>query len=343
LVQSGFFKPEEKDETIAQEAKRYKQVENQLLHIQIEMDLPCTHRPVALSGFATATGAAGAYSGAVPISLKVASAEIDLGWGLKKKRRQKVMRCQSAVIVQQACMNEGPPPTRQILDEAKRVQAKDMDAVKRMQRIVASADASAASTMEVLQAQTEQMKRIQQEAASAEIEGNETACVEADLNLARVQLGSLIGTAAHDDVVPKYAKRAAGVAVRLTRMGYGVASDGEITAPRVHRFIKQMSFERRARALAHGSLVTEQGNWNETGDGVAPIALPPLPSSIEALAQLFVQFPTKDVHKFATGGADAAIKLEAGGEMHVPEAGLTLKNIGGTIVATRVPTPQDGA
>eukprot|EP01043_Picozoa_sp_COSAG02_P077904 COSAG02_NODE_17286_length_1015_cov_1.171397_1_plen_308_part_10 len=50
-VQAGFFKPEEPDETIEQEAERYKEVENQLLHIQIEMDLSRPHRPAALSGF----------------------------------------------------------------------------------------------------------------------------------------------------------------------------------------------------------------------------------------------------------------------------------------------------
>jgi hypothetical protein len=103
-----------------------------------------------------------------------------------------------------------------------------------------------------------------------------------------------------------------------------------------------MSFERRARALAHGSLVTGQGTWSESGDTVAPITLPPLPSSVEAPVELFVHFPTDDLQKFATCGADAAIKLGAGEEMHVPEVGLTLKNVGGTIVATRVAAPSDG-
>jgi len=163
------------------------------------------------------------------------------------------------------------------------------------------------------------------------VEADESACVEADLNLARVQLGSVIGTSAKDDAVPEGAKRAAGVSVRLTRMGYGVASDGAITAPRVRRFIKQMSFDRRARSLAHGSLVTGQGTW---GNQTAPISLPPLPSTIDALAELFVQFPTKDVQKFVTGGPDAALQLAVGEEMSVPGL-FTLKNIGGTIVATR--------
>ena len=165
------------------------------------------------------------------------------------------------------------------------------------------------------------------------VEGDASACVEADLNLARVQLGSVIGTTAEDDAVPQGARRAAGVSVRLTRMGYGVASDGAITAPRVRRFIKQMSFERRARSLAHGSLVSGEGTWSDSGQP-APILLPPLPSTIEALAELFVQFPTTDVQKFVTGGPDATIKLAIGEEMAVPGL-FTLKNLGGTIVATR--------
>ena len=91
----------------------------------------------------------------------------------------------------------------------------------------------------------------------------ESACAEDDLNLARVQLGSRIGRAADDDTVPAGAKRAAGVGVRVTRMVYGVCADGAITAPRVRRFLKQLSFDRRARALAHGSLVTGQGSWGQ--------------------------------------------------------------------------------
>ena len=62
--------------------------------------------------------------------------------------------------------------------------------------------------------------------------------------------------------------------------------------------------------------------------------LPPLPSTIEALAELLVQFPTTDVQKFVTGGPDATIKLAIGEEMAVPGL-FALKNLGGTIVATR--------
>ena len=94
-----------------------------------------------------------------------------------------------------------------------------------------------------------------------------------------------------------------------------------------------MTFERRARALAHGSLVTGEGTWTTAGEEL-PITLPPLPSSLEELSQLFVQFPTKDVQKFVSGGPDAAMTVAPGEETVVPGL-FTLKNIGGTIVATR--------
>merc|ERR1719420_2511200 len=170
------------------------------------------------------------------------------------------------------------------------------------------------------------------ESASAPAPEEESACAD-DLNLARVQLGSRIGRAADDDAVPAGAKRAAGVGVRVTRMVYGVCADGEITAPRVRRFLKQLSFDRRARALAHGSLVTGQGSWGQAGEE-APIALPPLPKSLQELSQMFMQFPTVDVHKFVVGGADSAIKLAPGEEMAVPNV-MTVKNMGGFIVASR--------
>ena len=167
-------------------------------------------------------------------------------------------------------------------------------------------------------------------------EEEESGCAEPDLNLARVQLGSRMGLAAADDVVSNGAKRAAGVAVRLTRMGYGVAKDGAMTAPRVKRFIKQMSFQRRARALAHGSLVTGKGSWSAQGDA-APITLPPMPDTIEELSQMFMQFPTKDVQKFATGGPSAAIKVAPGHELCIPGL-FTVKNVGGIMMVSR-PAP----
>eukprot|EP00940_MAST-03C_sp_MAST-3C-sp2_P003088 g3088.t1 len=44
-VKKAFFKKTEKDESIAEEAKRYEKVENMLLHIQVEMKLPAGYNP----------------------------------------------------------------------------------------------------------------------------------------------------------------------------------------------------------------------------------------------------------------------------------------------------------
>merc|ERR1711871_31488 len=260
---------------------------------QIEMELPRAHKPAALSGF----GSSGSKN----------------TWGSSGSKKAKIKHKKKKQGTTYAGMG------------AIHALSNTLMAAPTTLSMATAAAAPPQSPTAALEAAAEA------EVVSELVEADESACVEADLNLARVQLGSVIGTSAEDDAVPEGAKRAAGVSVRLTRMGYGVASDGAITAPRVRRFIKQMSFDRRARSLAHGSLVTGQGTW---GNQSAPISLPPLPSTIDALAELFVQFQTKDVQKFVTGGPDAALQLAVGEEMSVPGL-FTLKNIGGTVVATR--------
>jgi len=76
------------------------------------------------------------------------------------------------------------------------------------------------------------------------------------LQLARVRQGDTVGRADHSDLVPRGSRRAKGVAVRVTEMFYGVASNASFTVERVYRFCQQMSFARRAGKLKHGSLVT---------------------------------------------------------------------------------------
>merc|ERR1711871_996966 len=262
---------------------------------QIEMELPRAHKPAALSGF----GSSGSKN----------------TWGSSGSKKAKIKHRKKKQGTTYAGMG------------AIHALSNTLMAAPTTLSMATAAAAPPQSPTAALEAAAEA------EVVAELVEADESACVEADLNLARVQLGSVIGTSAEDDAVPEGAKRAAGVSVRLTRMGYGVASDGAITAPRVRRFIKQMSFDRRARSLAHGSLVTGQGTWGNSSQ-TAPISLPPLPSTIDALAELFVQFPTKDVQRFVTGGPDAALQLAVGEEMSVPGL-FTLKNIGGTIVATR--------
>ena len=384
-VQAGFFKPEEPDETIEQEAERYKEVENQLLHIQIEMELPRSHRPAALSGFQPASmacddmpmcyGGASANQPYYAASMSKSFGDLTVSQsltetcgfgGLTDAPRRAVPRL-GASRTRTCSMSTkpnsvAPKPASSLASLTAMFNSVSETAAAPSPAAAApAAPAAAAAPPPPLVSTAEKYSSggfedgdddsmpepepcmdgagrddddsVDSVGDLVAVEGDESACAEHDLNLARVQLGSTIGATAEDDRVPDGAKRAPGVSVRITRMLYGVASDGAITAPRVRRFIKQMSFDRRARGLAHGSLVTGEGTWSDSGQA-APITLPPLPSSIEALSQLFVQFPTKDVHKFVTGGPDAAIKLAAGEEMCVPGV-MTIKNLSGTVVVTR--------
>merc|ERR1719480_388982 len=115
----------------------------------------------------------------------------------------------------------------------------------------------------------------------------EVQAMDDGLNLARVKAGNKVGDVEDKDRVPKgktsgvYASRSAGVAVRLTKMYYAVAKDGEVTADRVSRFCDQMSFERRSKNLQHGSLVTGYGSWGAPES--RPIKLKPLPSTLNEI------------------------------------------------------------
>merc|ERR1712060_170649 len=83
------------------------------------------------------------------------------------------------------------------------------------------------------------------------------------LLLARVQMGDSVGRADQSDVIPIGSTRSKGVSVRVTEMFYSVARNAEFTKPRIHRFMRQMSFAKRAGQLAHGSIVTGKGNWGK--------------------------------------------------------------------------------
>jgi len=88
--------------------------------------------------------------------------------------------------------------------------------------------------------------------------------LKSGLNLARVKMGDFIGQARQSDMVPDRAKRSPGVAVRVTEMFYGVAPNADITRARVHRFCEQMTFDKRSQKLLHGSLVVNEGSWGKS-------------------------------------------------------------------------------
>lgn len=85
--------------------------------------------------------------------------------------------------------------------------------------------------------------------------------VHGGLQLPRMIDGSVVGRARANDRVPPGAKRAAGVAVRVTRMFYGISDDATIDFSRFKRFLAQMTFEGRMRIMERGSLVTGNGTW----------------------------------------------------------------------------------
>jgi hypothetical protein len=93
--------------------------------------------------------------------------------------------------------------------------------------------------------------------------------------LPRLVEGGIVGVANAHDRVPPGAKRAPGVAVRVTRMFYAVSSDAQIDETRFKRFLSQMTFEGRMRLMDHGSLVTGVGSWG------GPDACPSIPGYAE--------------------------------------------------------------
>ena len=58
------------------------------------------------------------------------------------------------------------------------------------------------------------------------------------------------------------------MAVRVTEMFYGVAADADITKNRIHRFCEHMTFDQRSQKLFHGSLVVNEGNWDESPSAI---------------------------------------------------------------------------
>jgi len=165
---------------------------------------------------------------------------------------------------------------------------------------------------------------VQMESLECSEEKINLAQMDEGLNLARVTAGETVGEVEERDRVPKgtngqLASRAQGVNVRLTKMYYAVAKDGEVTAERVERFCSQMSFERRARNLDHGSLVTGYGSWG--GPENVPVKLQKLPANLAEIQALFVQWPSTNLIKFITDGPvqiPPIASLPMGGVIQVP-------------------------
>mmetsp|Transcript_31562 Transcript_31562/g.90612 ORF Transcript_31562/g.90612 Transcript_31562/m.90612 type:complete len:998 (-) Transcript_31562:313-3306(-) len=116
------------------------------------------------------------------------------------------------------------------------------------------------------------VEEAESDAEEAESEAEcEDETMGAGLLLAVVGRGPELWPTSEADKVPANARRKAGVAVRVTYMYYGLAGDGQLSAERVRRFVRQMDFRRRELGLPHGSLVSGLGSWG--GPENAPIKL----------------------------------------------------------------------
>lgn len=129
--------------------------------------------------------------------------------------------------------------------------------------------------------------------------------IETGLLLANVQVGDVVGNTAPSDEVPwreddkqKRCGRKPGVSVRASWLYYGVAGDGGVDADRLHRFIKQMLFERREKQLEFGSLVSGFGSWG--GPENAPIKLfgYRLMDACDTACEIAIKNPPPTIGKF---------------------------------------------
>merc|ERR1712166_599695 len=274
-VKQAFFEAPQENETIEQEAERYKQVENRLIHIQVEMVRP-----------AGAAIARQEYTGSVTA-----------GAGF-------------ATFAPQECMGATGCMLECDLQQLEGCYFED----------------------EVYRSCEFSTMQCDLQEASLDEGACDLEAMDQGLNLARVTAGDVVGTSCDADRVPqangKYATRSPGVSTRMTEMYYAVSADGEVTADRVHRFLEQMSFERRARELDHGSLVTGLGTWTARGEE-APIVLKPLPADMRQLIDTFVQWPSQSIHAFTMGGQGSTDPqflrwlraLAIGGEPTTPPGG----------------------
>jgi len=240
-VSRAFFKAPVENESIQEEAKRYGKVENKLIHIQIEMvrgeekgDLP-TNEMFTCDGLAQAAG--------------------DL-----RKRKNTNSR---VIEIREKASEE--------IERKISGYQLDYNSVTQKQLPMNYPDFGCMPDSYVLSSNGCQMLapkgiRYQGDDGFPESCSNSSDSPDSPdlgLLLTRVQMGDSVGRADNTDTIPFGSKRSKGMAVRVTEMFYSVARNAEFTQPRIYRFMQQMSFAQRAGNLAHGSLVTGEGTWNE--------------------------------------------------------------------------------
>ena len=128
----------------------------------------------------------------------------------------------------------------QMLDEAQAIQAKDLDAVKRMQRLVANTEEGAANTMETLQQQTEQIGKIHQDLEE----------IDDTLKLAQGELSRYMRRLATDKVILGFIGLIViGILVIIILHAFGVVDDDQVNTPDIVPEIDRDLIGRRRQLL----------------------------------------------------------------------------------------------
>lgn len=236
-VTEAFFKKPPSNESVAEEAKRYSKVENKLIHIQIEMERGKDVSDFSSKEMFSCDG------------LKQIAQELER----KKDLRGKVADARKDIL--------------NTLQQKFESNVMDYAAVShKEQRIYGKWGANAVAECAMMDGCSDDWTGCSR---GSEVD-RRVASPDLGLLLARVKMGDSVGRAEETDVIPTGSTRTEGVAVRVTEMFYSVASNAQFTQPRIYRFMQQMSFAKRANDLAHGSLVTGEGNWK---GGKSPITL----------------------------------------------------------------------
>ena len=109
-----------------------------------------------------------------------------------------------------------------MLDEAQRIQGKDLDAVRRMQRVVANTEEGAAATMATMQQQTEQIGKIHQDLEE----------IDDTLKMATSELSRYMRRLATDKVILGFIGLIViGILVIIILHAFGVVDDDQVNAP----------------------------------------------------------------------------------------------------------------
>jgi len=260
-VKKTFFKPTGVNETIKEEAKRYEQVENKLIHIQIEMDTSDVVEEKDENNMNFSTKSLKAVINKLKnttlpdiddLRSRMCDKELERFkqlWDLKKKGASEIPEALWTLV------DPGPHPdiaTYNIQNES---------TLHLVLRLRGGGTDVCEGVSRDFNIKARHVDSVKQDKTPTE---KDAALADLGLNLARVRMGDFIGRAQQSDLVPRKARRSRDVAVRVTEMFYGVAPDAIINEARVHRFCEQMTFDQRAQKLLHGSLVVNEGNWGES-------------------------------------------------------------------------------